>query len=79
MNERLRELLKASTTTEYGVDNGFDRTTVDQEKFAELVCAGFVKLRDELLSQAFDDKGQVKDPKLAEVVFKLNSCLKQKY
>lgn len=79
MNERMQEMLKASTTIEYGVDNGFDRTTVDQEKFADLVCAGFAKLRDELVKQAFDMRGQVQDPKLAEIVYKLNSCLKQKY
>ena len=37
MNQRIQELLKQATTVEYGVDNGFDRTTVDQEKFAESI------------------------------------------
>jgi len=47
MNERIQELLKQSTTVEYGVDNGFDRTTVDQQKFAELLlkdCVSNVKV-----------------------------------
>lgn len=37
MNERIQELIKQSTTVEYGVDNGFDRVTFDKEKFAELI------------------------------------------
>jgi hypothetical protein len=37
MKERIRELAKQATTIEYGVDNGFDRVTFDQEKFAELI------------------------------------------
>jgi hypothetical protein len=47
MNERIQELLKQSTTVEYGMDNGFDRTTVDTEKFAELLlkdCVSNVKV-----------------------------------
>ena len=37
MNERIKELIKQSTTIEYGADNGFDRVTFDKEKFAELI------------------------------------------
>ena len=37
MNERIKQLAKQATTIEYGVDNGFDRVTFDQEKFAELI------------------------------------------
>lgn len=37
MNERIKELIEQATTTEYGVDNGFDRVTFDKEKFAELI------------------------------------------
>jgi hypothetical protein len=44
MNERIKELLKQATTVEYGVDNGFHRTTVDQEKFAQLMVEEFEKV-----------------------------------
>ncbi len=37
MNERIQELIKQSTTIEYGADRGFDRVTFDKEKFAELI------------------------------------------
>jgi len=37
MNKRIKELAEQATTTEYGVDNGFDRVTFDKEKFAELI------------------------------------------
>jgi hypothetical protein len=37
MNERIQKLIEQATTTEYGVDNGFDRVTFDKEKFAELI------------------------------------------
>ena len=46
MNERIKQLEKQATTTEYGVDNGFDRVTFDKEKFAELIvreCAEIAK------------------------------------
>ena len=36
-------------------------------------------LRDELVKRAFDPTGKVKDTKLAEVVWKLNSCLGKGY
>ena len=45
MNELIKELAKQATTTEYGVDNGFDCVTFDKEKFAELIvreCSAFV-------------------------------------
>ena len=37
MNERIKQLAEQATTIEYGVDNGFDRVSFDQEKFAELI------------------------------------------
>ena len=37
MNKRIKKLAEQATTTEYGVDNGFDRVTFDKEKFAELI------------------------------------------
>ena len=37
MKERIKELAEQATTTEYGVDNGFDRVTFDKEKFALLI------------------------------------------
>ena len=45
MNERIKKLAEQATTTEYGVDNGFDRVTFDKEKFAQLLikeCADFI-------------------------------------
>ena len=38
-----------------------------------------IRLRDELAARAFDCDGHVKDNKLAEVVWKINSCLYQGY
>ena len=55
MNERIRQLADEATTTEYGVDNGFDRVTFDKEKFAELIireCAGIVKFTPTGVSHA---------------------------
>ena len=37
------------------------------------------RLRDELLIRAFTETGTVKDSTLAEVVFKINSCLNKGY
>jgi len=37
MNPRIQKLAEQATTTEYGVDNGFDRVTFDKEKFAQLI------------------------------------------
>jgi hypothetical protein len=45
MNKRIKKLAEQATTTEYGVDNGFDRVTFDKEKFAQLIvreCANFI-------------------------------------
>lgn len=45
MNKRIKKLAEQATTTEYGVDNGFDRVTFDKEKFAQLLikeCADFI-------------------------------------
>jgi hypothetical protein len=38
-----------------------------------------IRLRDELVLRAFDEKTYVKDAQLAEVVFKINSCLYRGY
>lgn len=38
MNQRIKELIKQATKTEYGVDNGFDRVTLDEDKFARLIA-----------------------------------------
>ncbi len=34
-----------------------------------------VRLRDELVKRAFDNTGRIQDSTLAEIVYKLNSCL----
>lgn len=57
MNERIKELIKQSTTTEFGVDNGFDRVTFDKEKFAELIVQECVSVIQEEL-----DSGQYSQP-----------------
>ena len=44
MNERIRALADEATTTEYGVDNGFDRVTFDSEKFAQLIVEECTKI-----------------------------------
>lgn len=51
INFDLAPLIEQATVVEYGVDNGFDRTTVDQKKFAELVIAEHEKTAkgDELI------------------------------
>jgi hypothetical protein len=54
MKERIRELAEQATTIEYGVDNGFDRVTFDQEKFAELIiqeCSNVLMKESERLYQ----------------------------
>lgn len=38
-NEQFSRLVEQATTIEYGVDNGFDRTNFDKEKFAELIVS----------------------------------------
>lgn len=47
MNERIQELIKQSTTIEFGVDNGFDRETFDKEKFAELLLMECITMMEE--------------------------------
>lgn len=47
MNERIQELIKQSTTIEFGVDNGFDRETFDKEKFAELLLMECITIIEE--------------------------------
>jgi len=39
------------------------------------VRTNLIRLRNELMARAFDEFGRVKDITLAEVVFKINSCL----
>ena len=34
---RIKQLAEECTTIEYGADNGFDKSTVDLDKFAELI------------------------------------------
>jgi hypothetical protein len=55
MNERIRELLKQATVVEYGVDNGFDRTTVDQEKFAELIVRECIQVCEPILDEPYEN------------------------
>jgi hypothetical protein len=45
MNERIRELAEQATTTEYGVDNGFDRVTFNKEKFAHLLMREIMRVQ----------------------------------
>lgn len=46
MNERIEQLIREATTIEYGVDNGFDHTTFDKEKFAELIIQTVLTLQN---------------------------------
>ena len=59
MNERIKELIEQATTTEYGVDNGFDRVTFDKEKFAELIVREVLDQVDEFsrLTKAYQKQG----------------------
>ena len=45
----------------------------------ELIKQDLTRLRDELLPRAFTESGEVKNSILAEVVFKINSCLGKGY
>ncbi len=56
MNKRIKELIEQATTTEYGVDNGFDRVTFDKEKFAQLIvreCANFIDSHEQIDKYGF--------------------------
>lgn len=53
MNKRIKELIEQSTTIEYGVDNGFDRTTFDKEKFAESIIQECMSLCEEQRARYF--------------------------
>ncbi len=56
MNKRIKELIEQATTTEYGVDNGFDRVTFDKEKFAQLIvreCANFIDSHEQVDKYGF--------------------------
>jgi hypothetical protein len=44
---RVRELAEQATTIEYGVDNGFDRATLDKEKFAHLIALECAELMEQ--------------------------------
>jgi hypothetical protein len=62
MNERIRALADEATTTEYGVDNGFDRVTFDKEKFARMIvreCAN--KVDSNLRDWLHDNSGTMGD------------------
>jgi len=45
----------------------------------ERIREDLTRLRDELIPRAFDENGVWKDSTLAEVVFKINSCLYKGY
>jgi methyltransferase-like protein len=45
----------------------------------EHVVEDLTRLRDELAKRAFDQNGRTLDSTLAEVVFKINSCLFKGY
>jgi hypothetical protein len=45
----------------------------------EHISEDLIRLRDELVPRAFDHSGIVKNSTLAEVVFKINSCLFKGY
>jgi hypothetical protein len=45
----------------------------------ERIKEDLTRLRDELIERAFDKTGFVKDSTLAEVVYKINSCLYKGY
>jgi hypothetical protein len=45
----------------------------------ERIEQDLTRLRDELQPRAFTETGAVKDSTLAEVVFKINSCLGKGY
>ena len=45
----------------------------------ECIREDLLRLRDDLSIRAFKTNGEVKDSTLAEVVFKLNSCLFKGY
>ncbi len=56
MNDRIKKLAEQATTTEYGVDNGFDRVTFDKEKFAQLIvqeCANFIDSHEQVDKYGF--------------------------
>ena len=61
MNERIRALADEATTTEYGVDNGFDRVTFDKEKFAELIVAECLRQVEEQYKPVLEDEIMMKD------------------
>ena len=48
-------------------------------KLNDCVAEDLIKLRDELMVRAFDGSGVVLNTTLAEVVFKINSCLFKGY
>lgn len=45
----------------------------------EHIVEDLTRLRDELMMLAFSARGVVKDPTVAEIVFKINSCLFKGY
>lgn len=45
----------------------------------ERIEQDLTRLRDELHPRAFTETGEVENPTLAEVVFKINSCLGKGY
>ena len=68
MNERVRALADEATTTEYGVDNGFDRVTFDKEKFAELIVNECMNQVREQYLPVLEDEHMMKDTHWAHYV-----------
>lgn len=48
-------------------------------KINENLVEDLIRLRDELVPRAFEEQFLVKDAQLAEVFFKINSCLYRGY
>jgi hypothetical protein len=55
MNAQIEILAALSTNIECGVDNGFDRVTIDTEKFAELIVAECVNMIEAAAENADED------------------------
>lgn len=49
------------------------------ERINKNIAEDLIRLRDELVIRAFSENGAAKDSTLAEVVFKINSCLYKGY
>lgn len=52
---------------------------LSENKMNDHIAEDVTRLRDELAARAFNTNGEVKDAALAEVVYKINSCLFKGY